>query len=145
MAAFSDKLERCPSDTVSRCTPVQIRDAFVKMILGKEEHHLADFLHCANYLEAASGGSRSDTDWKRLFEDLNAAIVTIIVNVATKVMVLVNSATADMMASARERARDIGVIILPSSDTKSVHIWKGESVCVLLDSCLLVRRCLDAS
>lgn len=53
MAAFSEKLERCPSDTVSRCTPVQIRDAFVKMILGKEEHHLADFLSCANYQEAA--------------------------------------------------------------------------------------------
>ena len=41
---------------------------------------------------------------------LNAAIVKIIVNVATKVMVLVlDSATADMMASATERARDIGV------------------------------------
>lgn len=53
MAAFSEKLERCPSDAVGRCTPKQIRDAFIKMILGKDDHHLADFSDCATYQEAA--------------------------------------------------------------------------------------------
>lgn len=51
--AFRERLESCPTQTVNRCTPVQFRDAFVKMVLGQDDRHLADFLHCNTWDEAA--------------------------------------------------------------------------------------------
>jgi hypothetical protein len=51
--AFRERLESCPTQTVNRCTPVQFRDAFVKMVLGQDDRHLADFLHCDTWDEAA--------------------------------------------------------------------------------------------
>jgi hypothetical protein len=51
--AFRERLDSCPTQTVNRCTPVQFRDAFVKMVLGPDDRHLADFLHCDNWDEAA--------------------------------------------------------------------------------------------
>ena len=41
-----------PTATVQRCSDKQIRDAFVKMLLGDAEKNLADFLHCNTWLEA---------------------------------------------------------------------------------------------
>ncbi len=51
--AFSEKLESLPTQTVKRCSDSQLRDSFVKMILGKEDRHLADFQHCFTWAEAA--------------------------------------------------------------------------------------------
>lgn len=51
--AFRERLETCPTQTVKKCTPIQFRDAFVKMVLGNDERHLADFLHCDSWDEAA--------------------------------------------------------------------------------------------
>lgn len=52
--AFQEKLDAMPTQTVKRCSDSQLRDTFVKMILGKEDRHLADFSHCYNWSEAAS-------------------------------------------------------------------------------------------
>ncbi len=51
--AFQEKLESMPTQTVKRCSDSQLRDSFVKMILGKDDRHLADFSHCYNWMEAA--------------------------------------------------------------------------------------------
>jgi hypothetical protein len=51
--AFRERLDTCPTQTVKKCTPTQFRDAFVKMVLGNDERHLADFLHCDTWDEAA--------------------------------------------------------------------------------------------
>ncbi len=51
--AFRERLESCPTQTVKKCTPIQFRDAFVKMVLGNDERHLADFLHCDSWDDAA--------------------------------------------------------------------------------------------
>jgi hypothetical protein len=51
--AFTEKLESLPTQTVKRCSDSQLRDSFVKMILGKEDRHLADFQHCFTWQEAA--------------------------------------------------------------------------------------------
>jgi hypothetical protein len=51
--AFRERLESCPTQTVNRCTPVQFRDAFVKMVLRQDDRHLADFLHCESWDDAA--------------------------------------------------------------------------------------------
>jgi hypothetical protein len=51
--AFRERLETCPTQTVKKCTAVQFRDAFVKMVLGPDERNLADFLHCDTWDEAA--------------------------------------------------------------------------------------------
>jgi hypothetical protein len=51
--AFQEKLESMPTQTVKRCSDSQLRDSFVKMILGKDDRHLADFSHCYTWLEAA--------------------------------------------------------------------------------------------
>jgi hypothetical protein len=51
--AFQERLESMPTQTVKRCSDSQLRDSFVKMILGKDDRHLADFSHCYNWLEAA--------------------------------------------------------------------------------------------
>lgn len=51
--AFRERLESCATNTVKKCTPVQFRDAFVKMVLGNDERNLADFLHCDTWDEAA--------------------------------------------------------------------------------------------
>jgi hypothetical protein len=51
--AFQEKLDSMPTQTVKRCSDSQLRDSFVKMILGKDDRHLADFSHCYNWMEAA--------------------------------------------------------------------------------------------
>jgi hypothetical protein len=51
--AFQEKLDSMPTQTVKRCSDSQLRDSFVKMILGKDDRHLADFSHCYTWLEAA--------------------------------------------------------------------------------------------
>jgi hypothetical protein len=52
-SAFRERLEASPTQTVKRCTPIQFRDAFVKMVLGNDDRNLADFTHCATWDEAA--------------------------------------------------------------------------------------------
>jgi hypothetical protein len=52
-SAFEEKLEGLPTQTVKRCSDSQLRDSFVKMILGKDDRHLADFQHCFSWTEAA--------------------------------------------------------------------------------------------
>ncbi len=51
--AFQERLESMPTQTVKRCSDSQLRDSFVKMILGKDDKHLADFSHCFTWMEAA--------------------------------------------------------------------------------------------
>ncbi len=51
-SAFREKLYRQPTQTVSKCTRIQLRDAFVKMVLGKEEANLADFSECLTWEDA---------------------------------------------------------------------------------------------
>jgi hypothetical protein len=52
--AFQERLDSMPTQTVKRCSDSQLRDTFVKMILGREDRHLADFSHCFNWTEAAA-------------------------------------------------------------------------------------------
>jgi hypothetical protein len=51
-SAFREKLHRQPTQTVSKCTRTQLRDAFIKMVLGKEEANLADFSECYTWEDA---------------------------------------------------------------------------------------------
>jgi hypothetical protein len=51
--AFRERLDACPTNTVRKCTDIQFRDAFIKMVLGNDERHLADFLQCITWDEAA--------------------------------------------------------------------------------------------
>ena len=52
--AFQDKIDAMPTQTIKKCSDSQLRDSFVKMILGKEDRHLADFSHCYTWTEAAA-------------------------------------------------------------------------------------------
>jgi hypothetical protein len=51
--AFQERLESLPTQTVKKCSDTQLRDTFIKMILGKDDRHLADFAHCYTWVEAA--------------------------------------------------------------------------------------------
>jgi hypothetical protein len=53
-SAFRERLEASPTQTVKKCTPIQFRDAFVKMVLGNDDRNLADFTHCETWDEAAA-------------------------------------------------------------------------------------------
>jgi hypothetical protein len=50
--AFRVNIESMPTQTVAKCTEIQLRNAFVKMVLGNSETHLADFSECLTW-EAA--------------------------------------------------------------------------------------------
>ena len=42
-AAFRERLREQPGQTLKQCTDRQLKEAFIKMLLGTEERHLADF------------------------------------------------------------------------------------------------------
>jgi hypothetical protein len=50
--AFRVNLESMPTQTVAKCTDIQLRNAFVKMVLGNSEAHLADFSECPTWESA---------------------------------------------------------------------------------------------
>jgi hypothetical protein len=52
--SFRERLESMGAQTIKKCTDQQIRDAFIKMMLGKDDRNLADFSACATWEDAVS-------------------------------------------------------------------------------------------
>jgi hypothetical protein len=53
-SAFREQLVAMPSQTISKCSSQQIRDAFLKMIFGVDEQNFADFSQCRTWEDAVS-------------------------------------------------------------------------------------------
>ena len=71
-ASFRDRLRTLPSTAVAQCEAKQVRDAFVKMMLGVAEVNLADYVHLAtwelvmNDMLAISGTSETQAFLERV-------------------------------------------------------------------------------
>jgi hypothetical protein len=53
-SAFREHLDTMPTQTIVKCSAKQLRDAFLKMVLGPEEQNFADFSQCSTWEDAVS-------------------------------------------------------------------------------------------
>ena len=66
-AAFRERLREQPGQTIKQCTDRQLKEAFIKMLLGTEERHLADFPSARTWEDVLTtlldmeGSSQADT------------------------------------------------------------------------------------
>jgi len=66
-AAFREKLKEQPRHTIRQCTDKQLKESFIRMLLGPEERNLADFPSATTWEEVLSelleldGTSQADT------------------------------------------------------------------------------------
>ena len=87
-AAFRESLDKLPGEIVRRCTDLQIKKSFIRVVLGRGESNMADYSHCSTWDQcvahmldisstdlsegfmkraraAGDGGNESeDSDWK---------------------------------------------------------------------------------
>jgi len=72
--AFREKLQGSPQQTVESCTDRQLKDAFVRMLLGSDERNLADFASARTWEEAVDrvleleGSAQAHTMMSRIIE-----------------------------------------------------------------------------
>ena len=72
--AFREKLQGSPQQTVESCTDRQLKDAFVRMLLGSDERNLADFASARTWEEAVDrvleleGSAQAHTMMTRIIE-----------------------------------------------------------------------------
>ena len=48
-AAFRDKIDSLPTEVVRKCTAIQIKRSFIRVVLGKGEGNLADYSQCQTW------------------------------------------------------------------------------------------------
>jgi len=72
--AFRERLQGSPQQTVESCTDRQLKDAFVRMLLGSDERNLADFASARTWEEAVDrvleleGSAQAHTMMTRIIE-----------------------------------------------------------------------------